>query len=239
MRTLILFLFALFAYISSNAQDSQLLENEWYLQKVTIDDIELTSPSPSLVGRLYCYTENIEVTHPFCEEGFDKPIQYTSNNIFETDDGGVLLVGNCGNPDIIDFMNIHYSIYYDLDTEITKNPFSYSFTTENGILILTVVNSLGDSAIYSNEILSTQDFENESFNVFPNPVNDELFITSNSISNNYKIFIYSVNGKSILSLNNSELRHNSIDLQELKSGIYFIQIKGKQGQSAIKKFIKN
>ena len=105
--------------------------------------------------------------------------------------------------------------------------------------MLTITNDVGDTAVYGNAQLGVQYFDNLSFTLYPNPVKDELFISSKSNLNDFNIIIYSISGRSILSLNNSKLRDYSIDLQELKSGIYFIQIKGKQGQSATKKFIKN
>ncbi|MGV6829819.1 MAG: T9SS type A sorting domain-containing protein [Flavobacteriales bacterium] len=241
MKTIKILFLVLFASLSSYAQDPQLFENDWYLQKVIIDDVEYLPPFSNFITRMNLSTGGISILTEYCEESFGGGIlEYLPDNFFTLENGGsIILIGVCGNPEIIDFMNNHYSIYYDLGSEIAKNPFSYSFSTENGILTLTVVNSLGDIAIYGNEVLSNQDFDISSFKVYPNPVKDELLISLNSELNDFNIFIYSIDGKLFLSLNDLEINNNSIDLQKLTSGIYFIQFKNKYGQSSIKKFIKN
>jgi hypothetical protein len=89
------------------------------------------------------------------------------------------------------------------------------------------------------EALSLEDISTIEFNIFPNPVKDKLFISTSFDLLSYKANIFNINGKQVLSLNDSKLNNNSIDLQELTSGIYFVQINDNQGRSAIKKFIKN
>jgi len=89
------------------------------------------------------------------------------------------------------------------------------------------------------EALSLEDISTIEFNIFPNPVKEELFISTSFDLLSYKANIFNINGKQVLSLNDSELNNNSIDLQKLTSGIYFIQFKDRYGQSSIKKFIKN
>ena len=60
--------------------------------------------------------------------------------------------------------------------------------------------------------------------IHPNPANDKIFITSEEILNNTKYAIYDLTGKLIKSkidLNNTK----EINISNLESGIYFIQIK--------------
>lgn len=64
--------------------------------------------------------------------------------------------------------------------------------------------------------------DNEFNNVkmFPNPTNGYLNFTTNS-NENIDVQIFDILGKSVLRLENVR---NSIDISELKSGVYFVQI---------------
>ena len=75
-----------------------------------------------------------------------------------------------------------------------------------------------------------------SFSVYPNPVKDVLFAASNTHLDVIGLFIYDMNGRLIKSINDFD--EKSINLQELKRGLYFIQLKDASGQTTIKKFIK-
>jgi hypothetical protein len=56
--------------------------------------------------------------------------------------------------------------------------------------------------------------------MYPNPANDFLNFDSNS-NENIDIQIFDILGKSVLRLKNVR---NSINISELKSGIYFVEI---------------
>ncbi|AEH00329.1 T9SS-dependent choice-of-anchor J family protein [Lacinutrix sp. 5H-3-7-4] len=79
--------------------------------------------------------------------------------------------------------------------------------------------------------INTYDF-NESISIYPNPVKNTLNINGNNITS---VEIYSVNGKKVLA---KTLNGNAIDVSVLKSGLYFINIKGNQGEVKVEKFIK-
>lgn len=79
--------------------------------------------------------------------------------------------------------------------------------------------------------INTYDF-NESISIYPNPVKNTLNINGNNITS---VEIYSVNGKKVLT---KTLNDNAIDVSVLKSGLYFINIKGNQGEVKVEKFIK-
>ena len=56
--------------------------------------------------------------------------------------------------------------------------------------------------------------------MFPNPANGYLNFTTNS-NENIDVQIFDILGKSVL---RSENVRNSVDISELKSGVYFVQI---------------
>ena len=55
--------------------------------------------------------------------------------------------------------------------------------------------------------------------IYPNPVNDKIFIKNNTNST-IKTIIYSLNGKEL----KSDKTLNQIDVSELSKGIYFLKL---------------
>ena len=73
-------------------------------------------------------------------------------------------------------------------------------------------------------------------NIYPNPVNDKLYIETEAEIE--EVVVYDVYGR-IQNLRNSETQklRNSIDVTDLNSGVYFIQIKTEEG-NITKRFVK-
>ena len=83
-------------------------------------------------------------------------------------------------------------------------------------------------------LLATPDFLVSDIILYPNPVSDQLFISSeNTIIEN--ITVYSLTGKIVLDLENET---NSIDVSALTNGVYIIELSTAKGKS-INKFVKN
>jgi len=98
-------------------------------------------------------------------------------------------------------------------------------------LCLSSVPNYCDSYIYTRNPLIIE----EEISTYPNPVNKELFIQSPEILKQTKITIYDAYGKTIKE-QNLQSGTSSLDVSDLGSGIYFIQILTEQ-KSYIKKFI--
>ena len=81
-------------------------------------------------------------------------------------------------------------------------------------------------------VLSIDDQKLTNISIYPNPVDDKLFIQG--LSGVSDISIYDVLGKLVLSKTNT----SEIDLTNLKKGIYLIKIKDQQ-KEIIKKLVKN
>jgi trimeric autotransporter adhesin len=80
--------------------------------------------------------------------------------------------------------------------------------------------------------LSTNDYAFSDFSVYPNPTNDNINISS---SENIKsIEVYSLEGRKIKSVVTS-----SVDISDLSSGMYLIQVKTNEEKIGTKKIIKN
>jgi hypothetical protein len=76
-----------------------------------------------------------------------------------------------------------------------------------------------------------------SFNIYPNPVSDMLFIEIEVEIE--EVSIFDIYGR-IQNLSNSATQQlsNSIDVADLNNGIYFVKIKTENGE-AVKSFVKN
>ncbi len=236
MKNINILFFILFAYFSCNAQDPQLFENTWYLQNLIIDGQDNLPPNNEDVPFItVSFNENLFFT--FVCDGLDGIVIY-NNSQFSFDSWSMTLGGCFG---INATENAVYQGIYLGEFFISNidNPFTYSITDEGSSKTLVIFSSNGDEAIYSSVLLSTQDYSTNLFTILPNPVKDELFISGTIDWNDFTVNIFNINGKLILSVNDSNLNNKSIDVQKLNSGIYFILLKDKNGRSIIKKFIKN
>ncbi len=89
-----------------------------------------------------------------------------------------------------------------------------------------------DDVKFGAAVLSTNDFDLDTFSTYPNPTQDHWTVKTKN-TNLTSIRVFDVLGKSVLSLspNSSEA---TIDGSGLKSGLYFAQIKTANGTSSLK-----
>jgi type IX secretion system substrate protein len=94
-------------------------------------------------------------------------------------------------------------------------------------------------AIYSEDCTAgLNDNKVATYSIHPNPAKNELFITAQNTTENLKIKIFNIEGK-LLSTQNVTLQdQKAIDVSQLLSGIYFLNIEDENGNTAVKKFIK-
>jgi len=79
--------------------------------------------------------------------------------------------------------------------------------------------------------LSNNDFEKANLSYYPNPVTDILNI--NYSENIIQVFIFNLSGQMIKSLNTNS-NHIEIDMSDLSSGIYFVQLKTSNKEQFVK-----
>jgi len=239
MRNLFATCVFLLTSFSSFAQDPQLFDNTWYLDDLIIDgnsnpptiyfdpgDIRLFFFENPPDGLNFRTTVCLEVE---TEVSFDNP---NSSFFFE-----LPFAGGGIECDILPGM--YEALYFDFFIDEIDFPFVYNVSSSNGILLLTITSESGDQAIYGDQILSIRDKETSLISIFPNPVKNELFITGKSELIDFTTYIFNIDGKLILEVENAELQTNSINVRKLTNGIYFLYIQDNQGQTEIKKFIKN
>ena len=104
----------------------------------------------------------------------------------------------------------------DIDTTFKKKPmfFEYELNCEPG------------------DGIETPTVSESSVNIYPNPVNNKLFVSTNSKIET--ISIYTITGVMVY---NENISNNVIDVTSLNSGIYFVKINTKEGE-IIERFVK-
>jgi len=86
--------------------------------------------------------------------------------------------------------------------------------------------------------LSTGNTLRNFFTIYPNPINDQIYFKweNRMSSNNLRVCIYNLEGKSIFDQSFSSLPE-SINISQLNSGVYFIRVNSNENQ-IVKKVIK-
>ncbi len=113
-------------------------------------------------------------------------------------------------------------LYYELNTE------------PNGLRSLWIYGLVAfDWHVYVETTLSTDDNMKVAFKVYPNPVSDVLFISSESATAQ-NMAIYNVVGQMVLEQAGDV---SQVDVSMLNQGIYFLEITSEEGRS-VQKFIK-
>lgn len=131
------------------------------------------------------------------------------------------------------------SITNDFDA-FTSNSLTFTATNTFVVVYIRSLNSVDDltEVFYDNfslveATLSTDEFSNSSFRIYPNPASDIIFIETPN-DNLSEVNVYDILGKNVLS--QSKLNGNSLDISTLTNGVYFVKVNA-EGNSITKKII--
>ncbi|MCF6308378.1 MAG: T9SS type A sorting domain-containing protein [Flavobacteriaceae bacterium] len=116
-----------------------------------------------------------------------------------------------------------------LQTETNLSETSYSFTSEDGNFSDRFIIYFGQEVLGNNEVTSN------TVSLYPNPVSSQVSISS--IATISTVIIYDLSGRVVRSINANEQTNLTIDLSELSSAMYFVEIKTPRG-SITKRIIK-
>ena len=136
-----------------------------------------------------------------------------------------------------------FNVYSDTIVIATVTETTYTVTglTANTEYCFTVtaINENGESAKSENACATTQPdaiAENAaSFNIYPNPVNDKLYIeTETEIE---EVVVYDIFGRHQVTETPSHQGNVTVDVADMKSGVYFVKVVTANGE-AVQRFIK-
>jgi len=237
MKKNILILF-LGVSLSCLAQDSQLFQNTWYLHNLIINtqnNVPTTSMDVTHVSLYFNNTVNRNYVSGSVCNSFSADADFDDTNQSFILTSFIQTLGGCDLASDTQYELLYFHFYSDH----LNSPFEYSIlSNSDGSKTLTVTNYSGDKAVYGSVVLSLHEYSINRFSVSPNPVLDELFISEIEGLNNFSIAIFNINGKQVLSLNSSDVSTNSINVEKLSKGLYFILFDDKLEQFEMKKFIK-
>lgn len=91
---------------------------------------------------------------------------------------------------------------------------------------------------YTGTVLTTDSFVSNKFTTYPNPANDLVTITNSANVLFSEIAITDMNGRTVKNIKVQDLSEVQINVSDLMSGVYFMNITTTEGV-AVKKFIKN
>jgi len=131
--------------------------------------------------------------------------------------------------------------YYIFGNSLGNSTATTPFDTNGGTFLGSSSNGYGGNFIsyFTTKPLNNNEFYNLNVSVYPNPTTNILNIqTEEILPNNTTAIIYDVTGKRVLNipLQNSNL--NNVNVTNLSSGVYILQINGEKINQGFK-FIKN
>ncbi len=232
MKTL---LYILIFHISaiSFAQNPQLFENTWYLysmQATDMDPIYIVAEIEPSINPYLIINENLE----FDGEGACNSFMGLYEYISSYDEFGAIEFietgADCG-------LQLHNSFENDYFAFISGG-FWYTITQDGAGSILTLANAIFGYAIFKSYPLSVSDFSKNKFQLHPNPAKNELFLNSKNPTGNLKLKIFNIEGKLLSTQTVAIQDQTSIDVSNLSSGMYFLNIEDENGNKAIKRFLK-
>lgn len=224
--------------LSSNQISTITFPNTNNLFRLNISDNPISNLNLNSLSKLYqFYASKILVTELdcsqtgvqqlFCSNNPNIQTINVKNNVNTYSDPDLLYFGFVmeNNPQLL-------SICVDDGEQdnLTYNNFSYN--TSGNVIVYT-----GSTCSKVVNPLAVPDINFQSKNnsiVFPNPTNTILYILNNDKNLVQKATIFNTLGQLIKIINNS----STIDVSELKTGIYFISIENESGKS-IQKFVKS
>lgn len=229
--------------INTFAQETVLLETEWVTQNLIINGEDHIPSNTGADFKLdVYYVESDDLYTLFYVSALTMPSTEITFNmgeqVFVTDSDWVALTDGICNSITTPcgvFGNMLNEFYMGSSSAAISKTFDYELgTDENDNPTLVITDANGDQAIYGTEsVLNITNFSENSFKLYPNPVSETLFISSekNSIT---KTSVYSINGKLIFSEKEST---NQVDVSSLSYGLYFIEVTSENG-TAVQQFIK-
>lgn len=221
MKAIYIFLLVIVGF-SIKAQQADLINNTWYLEKLVLNNQEHYYPNTPVEGNHPIpegkaqFLENVFVAKICNSMGGD--IVYSENNVTIKASG--LTLGGC--PTGYDSYENHYfGGFFGVSNSIGVN-LVYSYTIENTDVAkrLILINPNGDKAFYysNKSFMSVEDFEKEKISLYPNPVKDNFTINTNDKIE--QVEIYSINGQLL-----KTVKSKKINTSDLPKGNYLVKIK--------------
>ena len=220
------------------------LNTVWYLTQIEENnqiDIVPISSNGTTGGNWYFsishtpIPETIQLSSAYCSQ-FYAAVNITSTD-FTIDNGKIILTMNMPCNWMTNEEIQYFGKYYDFFENYRNNTFTYIINNFSSYSELIITNNAGNKAYYSTiPLANVKENELEQFiKVYPNPFKDHFFVEDyDQVIEEIKIFDNT--GRLIKTVLNPN------PIQEIytgfSSGVYFVNIKAKDGRIMNKKMIK-
>lgn len=235
MKT-ILYILILNIVTISFAQNPQLFENDWYLQKLVINNEDYYPPNNNEIQEISLkFAENPPYINTEVCSGIASVIDVIDNESFHVP-GFAIIDIECSLQESAEFENYYFNDFFHW-----QGPHTFGYNIEigtNNSKVLTLTNEANDQAIYGNESLSISNKLAPQFSIHPNPAKTELFLSSKSGVGKVNVQIFNIEGKLLMTKDFNFEKQASLNVSNLSSGFYFLNLSDENGNVAVKKFIK-
>jgi hypothetical protein len=87
-------------------------------------------------------------------------------------------------------------------------------------------------------VLSTVDFDSNKFQVYPNPAFDAIHFGLDNLSDNLAVNVYNTLGSLVVTKKTITKKDNILNINNLNTGVYIVELKDKDNNSFTKRIIK-
>jgi hypothetical protein len=229
IKNTILALFSL-GSILCFSQDERLFQNEWYVTELNEGDNTLVNPTVRGSSLSLFFQDENMIANACNTNSCEVTVDATS--IVTRGFGCTTTLALCGSINDMEAERIYFNI-------ISGFPLSYTIVEDGEEVVLTITNSNGDTAVFSNRVLSTGDFKTKSaFSLYPNPLGNVLNISAIN-GKSYEFAIYDATGKIMLTKEINTALKAKVDVKHLPSGMYFAKLTTNGVSVYNKKLVKN
>ncbi|AUP77415.1 T9SS type A sorting domain-containing protein [Flavivirga eckloniae] len=236
-------LFIFIVSYSSFSQSPIIKDGTWYLHNLIINSEEhpfpINSANRVIDGTFSTLANDKKGFNTWVCDTMECSLDFDSENpSFSIISKGITLGGctfdaNIVSPQLVTDFEIKWYNFFNYG-----NIYSYEIieetSTTSQTLIITDAN--GNKAIFNNAVLSTNEFSNLDFSIYPIPAKEELNISSTINLENLKFTIFDLSGKVIAK--EQKVKSKPINIENLSKGVYFLQIKSNIGNVVTKRFVK-
>jgi len=235
MKTLLCIL-GLFLVGNLIAQDARLFQQEWYLHDLIIDG---ESNVPPVNSELHHIPLNFDEPDEFRTEVCSGTscigtLLFNGTNDFSFENLSCL-AGSCNLNTNVMYTNLYQGFWFTWD----PGPFHYKITEDGAHLVLIIIASEDNLAIYRTDFLATEEFEDSVFQIYPNPVENQLFMQFSNDVVAETIRIYDLQGRLIHIETPTNTDLIEIDTSSLRTGLYFVTVIDDGGRASTERFVKN
>lgn len=239
MKQFYTFLLIVFSLQFTQAQPEVLFSTQWKLTYLTVGSESYIPVSNSEVATILLQFSTgdfapTSMSTYVCNTGFGFTEFSGTEPTFSMNEFAQTLI-MCNLPENESMEGRYFSFFSENIPGIFTYDIAYllDFTTTP---VLTITNSAGDIAVYRDSNLATKSFNSDKFTIFPNPATAKITIDfGNKNTENVVVEIYDSSGKNIK--NEKLSASNTINVQELAKGVYFLKLKN-DNAALTQKFIK-